>query len=282
LSRLSAPWVAFLLGLAAGLIAGLVYTLLIDPLQPVNTDPSYLDAAYRKDWVRLVALSYAAAPDLQRVQARLGSLAQEEVSTSLAEVIEECSAEGRAAETMRGLTSLAQALDVYTPAMLAYLRTPIATLSPTPSPATPPVTAVRETPTPRPATPTPTHPPSTSTPTPLPPADYEVASQETICRPAESAGVEVTVTDALGGGVPGVTVWLVWPGGAQRAVTGLKPDRGPGYADFGVEEGQTYSLGVGELGLALVDGLTIESCSTDPEEELVSSWVIVLEPREPG
>ena len=100
--------------------------------------------------------------------------------------------------------------------------------------------------------------------------------------PLESARVEVVVTDGLGEGVPGVVVWLVWPGGAQRAVTGLKPDKGLGYADFGADVGQTYSLGAGELGVALVDRLGIESCSSEPGDDLMRSWRIVLQPRGSG
>jgi hypothetical protein len=280
--RLQAAWASSLFGLVVGLVVGLAYTWLIDPLQPVNTDPSYLDAACQKEWVRLLALSYVVDPDLQRAHARLDGLAQDDVAAALGEMIEEYSAAGHPARTMRRLTSLADALDVYTPAMLAYLQSPTATSVLTPSPGAPPATRTPATSTLPGATPTPTEIPSTPTYTPLPAADYQVSSREELCGPAESARFEVIVTDALGDGLPGVIVWLVWPGGAQRAVTGLKPDRGAGYADFGAEQGQTYSLGVGEVGLALVDGLTIEACSTDADEGLVGSWRIVLEPRQAG
>ncbi len=282
MSRLAIPWVAAVAGLAAGLLVGLVYTWVIDPLQPVNVDPSYMQAPYRQDWLRLLALSYVNDPDLQRAQARLDGLEEAEVAMEITNLIEGYSAAGRPADEMRQLVALADAMDIYTPAMLVYLQEATLTSRPTPSPTSGAPTSAGDTTTPRPATPTATQVPSTPTPTPHPPPRYQLASQEEICTSPESARVEVIVTDGLGQGVSGVVVWLVWPGGAQRAVTGLKPDRGAGYADFGAEAGETYSLGVGELGVALVDGLNIEPCSSEPGDELVSSWRILLEPRESG
>jgi hypothetical protein len=84
--------------------------------------------------------------------------------------------------------------------------------------------------------------------------------------------------------LPGVEVWLMWPGGADRAVTGLKPRYGTGYVDFDAEWGVNYSLGVGELGRSLVSGLRLEPCSGELDAEgkaLIGSWRIVLEPRSP-
>jgi hypothetical protein len=90
------------------------------------------------------------------------------------------------------------------------------------------------------------------------------------------------VRDENGAGLSGVTVWLTWPGGADRAVTGLKPQRGAGYADFNAEQGVSYALGIGELGMPLVTDLRIEPCPTDEDQEpLMGSWFVVLEPRPP-
>jgi len=280
-SWLSPPRRALAIGVAAGLVIGLVYTWAIDPMQLLNTEPSLLRAEYRQDWVRTLALSFVADGDLQRAQARQDGLSDDEVAEGLADLIEEYYAAGRPADTMRRLTALADALDVYTPGMLAYLLTPTPTREATPSPAAAGVTPGGPTATVRPPTRTPTQVPDTPTPSSTPIPDFRPASQQELCEPGESARVEVVVTDGLGDGLTGVVVWLIWPGGAQRAVTGLKPDQGPGYVDFGAELGQGYSLGGGELGLPLVDGLSSEACSSEPgEEEAVSSWRIVLEPTD--
>jgi hypothetical protein len=93
------------------------------------------------------------------------------------------------------------------------------------------------------------------------------------------------VKDERGRGLAGVEVWLMWPGGADRAVTGLKPRRGAGYADFDAEWGVNYSLSIGELGRPLVTALRLEPCPVEEgaenEEPIIGSWYIVLEPRFP-
>jgi len=92
------------------------------------------------------------------------------------------------------------------------------------------------------------------------------------------------VRDEHGAGLAGVEVWLMWPGGADRAITGLKPQSGAGYADFNAERGVpgsvNYTLGISELGMPLVTDLQIASCpSQKGKEPLMGSWRIVLERR---
>jgi len=110
-----------------------------------------------------------------------------------------------------------------------------------------------------------------------------VTEQEQICQPGQPLHIEIVVQDERGAGLSGVEVWLIWPGGADRAVTGLKPRFGAGYADFNVEWGVSYSLGIGELGMPLITDLRIERCPVEAGgEPMMGSWRIVLEPRSPG
>jgi hypothetical protein len=63
-------------------------------------------------------------------------------------------------------------------------------------------------------------------------------------------------------------------------VTGLKPDKGAGYADFDADLDVDYSLGTSELGVPLVTDLRIEPCPGEKgKEQLMGSWRIVLERR---
>jgi hypothetical protein len=107
-----------------------------------------------------------------------------------------------------------------------------------------------------------------------------LAQQEQICEPGQVPHIEVVVRDERGAGLAGVKVWLMWSGGADRAVTGLKPRYGVGYADFNVEPGVSYALGTSELGMPLIADLRLEPC---PERKgkvpVMGSWRIVLEPR---
>jgi hypothetical protein len=106
--------------------------------------------------------------------------------------------------------------------------------------------------------------------------------QEQVCEARQTPRIEVVVMDERGAGLPGAVVWLMWSGGADRAVTGLKPQYGAGYADFNAEPGVIYALGVGELAIPLVSDLQLESCpAQEGEEPQLGSWRIVLKQRSP-
>jgi hypothetical protein len=285
-----------IIGLVIGLALGLVYTWVIAPVELVNTRPVLLRTDYRLDWVRLVALSYVVDGDIERARARLDGLKHEDVSSATQVLIEECAAAGRPADILRSLTMLAQALDVYTPAMLVYLHTPTSSSPPAytsaPSPTLTPTPPLTHTPTPHASSPlvTPTRKPTRTPrpPTPTPPLlpPFQLAQQEQICKPGQTPRIEVVVRDEHSMGLAGVEVWLMWPGGADRAITGLKPKSGAGYADFNAERGVTepinYTLGISELGMPLVTDLQIAPCPAQKgKEPLLGSWRIVLERRPP-
>lgn len=307
MSRFPARPVTLIVGLALGVALGLLYTWVIEPVELVNTYPALLRTDYRQGWVRLVALSYIADGNLDRARARLEGLEQEDVAGAIGALIEEYAAAGRPADTLRSLTGLAEALDVRTPAMLVYLYTPApsppvlahtplsaptptpvhTSVPPTPSPPAVPAPDPTHTPTSQPgsASPSPTlasAPGSTPLPSPTPSllSRLYLARQEQVCQPGQTPHIEVVVRDERGAGLPGVEVWLVWTGGADRAVTGLKPRDGAGYADFNAEPGVRYALSVGELGRPLVAGLQIEACPAQGSEAPApGSWRLVVEPR---
>ena len=64
----------FLIGFVAGLIVGVVYGWLVEPVQYVDTAPSSLRADYRTDYVLMVAEAYAGDGDVALAQMRLASL----------------------------------------------------------------------------------------------------------------------------------------------------------------------------------------------------------------
>ena len=276
-------------GVVLGVILGLIYAWLIDPVELVNTTPDMLRFDHRHEWIRLVALSYAADGDLQRAETRLEPLEEDDVEEALVALIEAYAAQGRPAETMRALSGLADHLGVYTPAMDVYLST--SAVTPPPASPTPPGP-----PTPAPTTPPPTVLPATETPivlattSPVPTpiaSPYRVLTRTAVCTGTASQ-LQVLVwsapeeLDEEEGDeevpqrlpLPGVALWLTWPGGADRAVTGLRPWLDPGYADFELEPEVSYALSIDEPNAPVLSGLTAPVC---PTAEQPGSWRIVVE-----
>jgi len=303
----SARRIILLLAFIAGLALGLLYTWVIEPVELVNTYPALMRSDYRRDWIRLAALSYLADADLERARARLQGMDRQYIAGELDALLEERTTAGRPASELRRLTVLAQTLGVPLPARWSYLHTLLP--SPTPMPATPTPTStptrlmtvpasrtpsVTSTSTPpaptQPASPlasptpvtiamTPLH---TPTPTPTPPliSRLRPVEQTLICEQGLPPHIEVVVQDERGRGVSGVEVWLLWPGGADRAVSGLKPWKGAGYVDFNAGWDVPYSIGVGKLGLPLVNNLKLKPCPTgEGQPPLIGSWHILLKPQ---
>lgn len=276
-------------GVVLGLALGLIYAWLIDPVELVNTTPDLMQLNHRHEWIRLAALSYAADGDLERAETRLAPLPRNDVEEALVALIEAYAAQGRPAETMRALSRLAEELGVYTPAMDVYLGTSAATppppsptspaADPTPSPTTPPPTAL-------PATPTPivlatTSPVPTSIASP-----YRVLTRTAICTgttsqlqvlvwsPPQEPPEDEEEEPPQRASLSGVVLWLTWPGGADRAVTGLRPWIDPGYADFKLEPEVPYALSIDEPNAPVLSGLTAPTC---PAASTPGSWRIVVE-----
>ncbi len=275
------PLLLFLVGLAVGLALGLVYSWLVDPVRLYNTTPPLLRTDYRHEWIRLAALGYVADGDMERALARLKGLREEDVHQALAAMIEAYAASGQPASTMRPLVALAHRLGVRTPAMLAYLET---AAPPAPAPPTLSPTAFPS------PTPSPTGTPAFFLPSPVP-SLYRVADQRITCEgtrgqlrvwvrvwptvPAETPTPARGATPTPSGPQPlvGVVLWLLWADGADRAVTGLRPQIDPGYADFSLQPGISYALSVGEPNAPVLSGLMLPPC---PDGDW-GSWEVVLE-----
>lgn len=282
-------FLALSLGLALGLALGLVYAWLIDPVQLYSTTPPLLRNDYRHEWIRLAALGYVVDGDINRALARLKGLREQDIQDALAAMVEAYAAYGQPAPTMRRLSQLARHLGVYTPAMSIYLETPEASAggilpSPVPTSPVPPVA-------PTPPTPTPTALPVPAV-TPIP-SPYRVVAQNLVCEGTPGqlrVWVQVppppeptvtppprrpTPTPAGPRPLEGVVLWLLQADGADRAVTGLRPWIGPGYADFNLQPGVFYALSVEEPNAPVISGLALPLCPDGKQ----GSWELVIEKR---
>ncbi|MBN1262248.1 MAG: hypothetical protein JXB35_16335 [Anaerolineae bacterium] len=292
-----------LVGLILGVAAGLLYAWQLNPVEYYDTYPPLMRSDFRMDWIRMVALAHAGGMDLERAQVLLHDLSGNEIETVLADALDEAVAEGRDVVVLQRVAQLASAYGLDTTAVRIYteevavtqpsLATPLPTPAETPAATPTPTSSVTPTPTPLQqitlvlptATPTPEDAITATLPIPtLAPPRYVIIGTVTTCAPEPRIAVSVTqeVTVTVRGreqweiqGLPGVEVWLLWTEGADRAVTGLRPGMGLGYADFLVEPGQTYNLYIESPTGAPVAVVNTGDCGAG-EEDAWTSWLVIL------
>ncbi len=122
MNRLPAP-IFILLGLALGAGLGLAVGWVFWPTEFTDANPAVLDDGYRRDYVQLIADSYALDNNLAAAQQRIGDLGEggpQYVLTVLIDMI--LRQEDEAA--IRRLARLANDIGQYTPAMAPYLAAP--------------------------------------------------------------------------------------------------------------------------------------------------------------
>jgi len=256
--------IAFLFAL--GLVLGVAYARLIDPIRITDASPAQVTNDYQREWIIMAAEALAQDGDWDRTRARLDTLRDPALPQTIKTLFEQLDAQG-VKSTARALAQLADRLDVRTAGMSVYLVVPA--ITPTPQSASAATQASSSAPsTPRPTTPdetpTITATPRAVTPTPVPtynPA-YQIISQIAECtRATLTPQIRVTVQDAAGQGLPGVTIWITWDGGEDRFVTGLKPEISAGYGDFDMLHDRNYNVSIDQRESVIVSGLQAEACA---------------------
>lgn len=308
-------WIGgFLFGFALGLVLSLTYGWLLDP-RPAPITPASLNPQHKALYLRLVALAFAHNKDEAQALARLATLEDPEIETTVARLTEQYIDQEKDIRDIVALVELSSVFGQTTAVMAAFIATPTPapshtpTLAPTPTPrptntSTPSPTRTprfTSTATPRPSptrTPsptrvptriaTPTRPPTpsrtptpTNTPTPGPDAPFGVAQSVVLCDDTTKGGLlRIYVRDRLSQGVPGVKITVTWPGGQDTFFTGFKPKVDPGYADFQMEPGQRYQV---ELTSAETAGQTTEvnidrnTLCPGLSQNVEPSWQIVFQ-----
>lgn len=144
------------------------------------------------------------------------------------------------------------------------IPTPTRTLPPPPTKT--PVTILAVTPTPTPLI----------IPTQISLQEYDGRIQSTFCDSELSGIIEVYV-QGDGDGVRGVQVAVQWDTGEDRFVTGLKPDRGPAYADFTMEPGESYTVVLPGLSDPVSGTIVANSCFTVDGDNAITSYRVVFQ-----
>lgn len=256
-----------LLGLLLGVMGGLAYAWLVDPVVFVDASPARLSESYKVEYLYLVSQSLAATGNEAQAQQRLSALDDPALAQTVADLLDAALREQRDTETVAALAQLARLLgvegatvDLFAP-QAAGAATPNAPLptslpsgsTPLPSPTvvtTPLPTAVAELVTAeRPLTPTP------------PPTQfrYRLLTQEPLCG-SPAPLLAVITLDALLEDLPGVEVAVRWENGRDRFYTGFKPEARAGYGDFTMQPGMVYALQLVDSGPE-IPNLQAEPCA---------------------
>jgi hypothetical protein len=253
------------LGLVLGLLAGLYYAWVVDPIIFVEASPARFNDRYRAEYIFLVSQSYAADGDWARAEQRLAALDDPAIAQTVAELLELYLRQQRPADVIHHLAVVAQRLGAEGPAVALFAPTPPGGATATPT-ATPvllptatwtPTSTSSPTETPRPSV-TAT---STSRPSPTAQPIYRLLDQERAC-PVDGSlpHIEVVTLDTLLNPLPGVEVLVNWEGGADHFFTGFKPLAGASYGDFTMAPDISYTVVLAE-GSPEVSGLRIEPCN---------------------
>ena len=313
------PWY-LLTGLVIGLILGVVYSWVFQPLEYVDTSPDSLREDFKDHYRALIASAYMSNGDLVRARARLELLQDEDIYRALTEQAQRTLAEQGASDEARALGLLAIALgqdisgqgqnstpfsqEAEVTALqsssltvsftatsthtLTFTPSPMHTNSPTPQPSaegisdsTSTTTAEfnpssdvqltpTETPIPRPtATLT-----LTFTPTRTPGVPFVLVKSEKICdRSQPEPLIYIYAWNASEEPASGVEVIVTWVQGEERFFTGLKPEKGLGYADFSPVPGSIYALRLGERGEP-VTGLSAVTCQNSDGSSYWGAWML--------
>lgn len=283
--RYSVSWIALILGLTTSCL-GMIY--LSRFLFPVSTEtaPWQLSADAKNAYVVAIVLDYTHDGDLANAVQRLVDL-RLPVNDPIQAVADiACQlATSPYISTNSGVDAVRAMIQFYklqnksgcaddlplvanNQPMVVTLVLPTPTLPPPPTKTPEPnINIPQDTPAP---TRTPFVPPT------APPASFEVVVANTFCDTALSGIIEVRVIDQNGIELPAQPIRVRWDDGSNTFYTGLKPERGLGYADYQMEQGRAYTIEMPALSNPSTTPLTATPCFTDNNQPAVLSYRVVF------
>lgn len=281
-------WWGLAIGLIIGLGMGLVYAWVENPIVEVSTEPWQLRSDDRALYMVGVALAFAGDSDLNRAVDRLLTLQSEgearDPFQEMANTACQLASTGyvdsnsglRAIRSMmtfyqlQGRTGCADTLipaSNLEPTAVVQVELPTPTLRPPATKTPTPDSAPNLTPTQR----------VIVVPTSVPQRDFVLADIATFCNANLPGVIEVFVQDFGSVGLPGQPVQVRWDSGRSRFFTGLKPERGPGYADFQMEEGRGYIVEIPGRSDP-TQPLTAGTCTAENGQRSITSFRVFFLP----
>jgi hypothetical protein len=277
-------WAGLLLGIALGVGSGLFYAWGVNPVVEFDTEPWQLSRADKAHYIAAIMLDYSQDSDLNQAVNRLLELRLPgDPIQSVADIACELASSGyvdsssglraiRAMMLFYRLQGKSGCADVLIPGEDPLPTTVVNVVVPTPTLVPPPT----KTPTPEP----PAQPTTTQVvvvvPTSPPQSDFVLVNVSTFCDAAISGMIEVFVQDSGGDGLPGQEIRVRWDAGEDRFFSGLKPERGAGYADFQMQTGVGYLVDLPGRADPTDDPLVATPCETGEGERAVTSYRVVF------
>lgn len=273
-----------IVGVLLGLGLGLAVAWYVWPISLTDADPVELRLDIKDDYLRMIAATYSLDGDMAHALQRLGILHLPDPDISMAELIR------RESKPLDQQALIRLAMDLKRQSVA--LARPTFTPGPTktlPGGRGAPTELARATATV--TEPVPSLPPSTplpeltsAPPTILPNPDaplFLLRSKSTLkCSDTRGRGlIAVFVQDANGKPLPGIGVEVNWSAGDEILYTGLKPERGMGYADVEVTPG-SYNLRLTDNARSdVVESLEVdeEPSECTAESTRVRGWSLVFQ-----
>lgn len=280
-------WVGLILGILLGAGGGIYYAWNLAPVEEVNISPEQLRETDRNHYLVAIMMNYAYDGNLNRTIQELVTLDLPGNDPIQAVAVIACDlARTGYVDSNGGLNAVRSMMAFYQgqgKAGCADELLPAIDLQPTRE-----IRGVLPTPTLRPpASKTPTPPgtiQATDTPLPAPQStdapqrDFELVSlRQMICSEEIAGVIEVRVVDFNSQEIPGQPIRVRWSGGQSNFVTGLKPERGQGYADFDMQPGIAYTIEMPGLSDPTSSPILADECITENGETSVKSWEVIFQ-----
>lgn len=279
-------WPLLIFGLIVGVAGGLFYAWGVNPVVEYDTEPWQLRQSDKAHYVVAIMLDYSYDGDLNQAVNRLLALQLDgDPIQAVANIACNLASAGYI-DSNSGLRAVRAMMTFY---QLQGKQGCADTLLPSTAQEPPPTTVVEviiptatfmppatKTPTPEgPSGPTPT-PFRVVVPTAAPLTGYILANISTFCSRTASGVIEVEVQDIEGQGVPGQQVRVRWDSGNDTFYTGLKPERGPGYADFTMTAGTGYTVDLPGRSDPISEPLAAVPCTTDSGDSATTSYRVIF------
>ena len=220
-----------MLGLVAGITLGLVITWGVLPVTFTNADPADMRPSLKDDYVRLASVAYETNANLETARRRIESLELGNPTQTFDNLIA-LEKNSKSTDTQDALIHLGQALG---------LGLPYTAQRPAPGVPTPETIYVVATPIPTILT-------------------FRLVehSQLTCTDEPDVARLRITVRDSKGRDMPNIGIEISNADTQERETiyTGLKPERGVGYADYEAAPG-SYAVRILDAESETVSDLTI-------------------------